>query len=164
MATFIGIQTTTIEDFYRAHRRAVYGYLVALSRDRTWAEDLLQDTFVKASRSLAGYRGGDPLSWLFKVARSVFIDAVRRKRPTPVEELPDEGRSDPDVTERMLIDRTLWSLPERQRTALLLVDDAGLSYREAAAALDTTLGALKVLLHRARTAFRLSYSEMNTHD
>jgi DNA-directed RNA polymerase specialized sigma24 family protein len=64
----------------------------------------------------------------------------------------------------MLIDEALWSLPERQRAALLLVDDAGLSYQHAAAALGTTLGALKVLVHRARAAFRLRYSELNTHD
>jgi RNA polymerase sigma factor (sigma-70 family) len=164
VATFSGIQSTTIEDFYRTHQRAVYGYLVALSRDRTWAEDLLQDTFIKASRSLAGYRGGDPRSWLFTVARSVFIDAVRRRSAVPVDRIPDEGHTDPDVAERMLIDETLWSLPERQRAALLLIDDVGLSYREAAAALDTTLGALKVLVHRARATFRLRYSELNPHD
>lgn len=164
MATFNGIQTRTIEDFYRAHQGAVYGYLVALSRDRSWAEDLLQDTFIKASRSLGGYRGGDPRSWLFTVARSVFIDAVRRHRAIAVDQIPDKGLTDPDVPERMLIDRTLWSLPERQRAALLLVDDIGLSYQEAAAALDTTLGALKVLVHRARVTFRLRYSEMNEHD
>lgn len=164
MATFPGIQHPTIEDFFRTQYRAVYAYLVALSRDRSWAEDLLQDTFIKASRSLAGYRGGDPRSWLFTIARSVFIDATRRHRPTVVDEIPDEGIDDPDVTDRMVIDRVLWRLPERQRAALLLVDDIGLSYQEAAAALDTTLGAFKVLLHRARSAFRTHYSEMTSHD
>ncbi len=164
MYSLSAIETPRIEDFYRSHQRAVYAFLVALSRDRSWAEDLLQDTFVKASRSLAGYRGGDPLSWLFTIARSVFIDATRKRTPIPIEVPPDEGRNDPDVTDRMLIDRTLALLPERQRAALLLVDDVGLSYAEAAVALDTTLGALKVLVHRARAAFRNHYAEMNTDD
>jgi RNA polymerase sigma-70 factor (ECF subfamily) len=164
VATFPNIQHPTIEDFFRAHRSAVYAYLIALARDRSWAEDLLQDTFIKASRSLAGYRGGDPRSWLFTIARSVFIDATRRRRPIPVDEVPEKALDAPDVTDRMVIDSVLWKLPERQRAALLLVDDIGLSYQEAATALDTTLGAFKVLLHRARGAFRTHYSEMTSHD
>jgi RNA polymerase sigma-70 factor (ECF subfamily) len=41
---------TTIEEFYRDHSTAVYAFLVSLCRDRIWAEDLMQDTFVKATR------------------------------------------------------------------------------------------------------------------
>lgn len=164
MATLAPISSTRIDDFYRAHAPAVRAFLVSLCRDRTWADDLTQDTFVKATRALAGYRGGDPRSWLFAIARTVFIDATRRRNPTPAGSVLDEGRPARDVAERMLIDEVLATLPPRQRTALLLVDEAGLTYGEAADALDTTLGALKVLVHRARTTFRARYSEMTADD
>lgn len=51
--------TPTIEDFYREHARAVYAFSVSLCRDPVWAEDLMQDTFSRATRALPGYRDGD---------------------------------------------------------------------------------------------------------
>ncbi|MDX1449465.1 MAG: RNA polymerase sigma factor [Acidimicrobiia bacterium] len=153
----------TIESFYRDHSRAVFAFLYSLSRDRTLAEDLTQDTFVKATRALAGFRGGDPRAWLFAIARSVFIDHTRRRRPQPTDILePVPGPGGPDVEERHVIESVLARLPERQRMALLLVDHAGLSYAEMAAVVGTGPDAAKQLLHRARTTFRTLYQEMNS--
>lgn len=149
--------TPTIEGFYREHHRAVYALLVSLCRDPVWAEDLMQDTFAKATRSLGGYRGGNPRSWLFTIARSVFIDDVRRHRPEPTDEPLEMPATDPDVTEIDTIARILTTLPERQRTALLLADQAGLSMAEIAETLGISAGAAKVLLHRARLGFRKAY-------
>lgn len=149
--------STIIEEFYRAHAEAVFAFLVSLSRDRTLAEDLMQETFVKATRSLGGYRGGNPRSWLFAIARSVHIDDTRRHRPVPVADVGEPGMVDTDVTEVDAIERTLGRLPERQRTALLLCDRAGLSYSEVADALGCTPAAAKVLIHRARVGFRAHY-------
>ena len=152
---------TSIEDFYRDHSKAVYAFLVSLCRDRVWAEDLMQDTFVKATRSMMGYRGGNPRAWLFTIARSVFIDDVRRKRPTPIETIDEVGVSDPDVTEVDAIEAALAKLPERQRTAILLCDRADLSYADVADAMSITPAAAKVLIHRARISFRSHYAEMS---
>jgi len=152
-------ETPTIEDFYREHSRAVYAFLVSLCRDPVWAEDLMQDTFAKATRSLGGYRGGDPRSWLFTIARSVFIDDVRMRRPPPTDEQPEQSAADPDVAEIDIISSILAMLPERQRTALLLADQAGLSMAEIAATLGISVGAAKVLVHRGRLRFRSSYQE-----
>lgn len=148
-----------IEDLYRAHGRAVYAYLVSLCRDRTWAEDLMQDTFVKATRALGGYRGGDPRAWLFAIARTTFLDDARRRRPEPAEQLDSAAPSDRDPVEADAIGRALAAVPERQRTALLLADDAGLNPAEIGAAMGVTPGAAKVLVHRGRLAFRRAYRE-----
>ncbi len=148
----------TIETFYREHAPAVYAFLVSLCRDRTWAEDLMQETFVKATRSLAGYRGGNARSWLFAVARTVFLDDLRKRRPVPVAETQELPVSDPDVAEADAIQRALATLPDRQRLALILCDQAGLSYAEVAETLCCTPAAVKVLIHRARTNFRASYA------
>ena len=151
----------TIESFYRSHARAVFAFLLALSRDRTLAEDLTQDTFVKATRSLSGFRGGDPKAWLFTIARSVFLDHVRRVRPEPTDQVDGRAHLDPDVEERQMIVSVLGRLGERQRMALLLVDYAGMSYADMAAAVGTTPQAAKGLLHRARLSFRTAYQEMD---
>jgi RNA polymerase sigma factor (sigma-70 family) len=153
--------TPTIENFYREHARAVYAFCVSLSRDPLWAEDLMQDTFARATRSLGGYRGGNPKSWLFAIARSVFIDDVRKKRPLPTDEVDTTSALGPDVEEIDAISAALASIPERQRTALLLADQAGLPYSEIAQALGATPGAVKVLVHRARINFRKSYEALN---
>jgi RNA polymerase sigma factor (sigma-70 family) len=151
--------TPTIEDLYRDHSPAVYAFLISLCRDRVWAEDLMQDTFAKATRSLAGYRGGSPTAWLFAIARSVFIDDVRKRRPEPTDITIEAPTSDPDVAEIQLIEEALAGLPERQRTALLLADHAGMPYAEIADTLGATTGAVKVLIHRARVGFRKGYEE-----
>lgn len=153
---------TTIDEFYRVHAKAVFAFLVSLCGDRNLAEDLMQDTFVKATRSLGGYWGGNPRSWLFAIARSVFIDHTRRRRPEPVADLDERGGEDPDVTEVDAIERALGKLVERQRAALLLCDRAGLSYDEVAEALGCTPAAAKVLIHRARVSFRAHYTESGT--
>lgn len=155
------IELKPIERFYRAHADAVYAFLVSLCRDPTWAEDLMQDTFVKATRSMSGYRGGNPRSWLFSIARSVFIDDTRRRREVPVDEIEEKGVVDTDVAELILIERSLSKLPERQRTALLLADMAGLSYAEVAESIGCSLAAVRVLIHRARVSFRAHYTETN---
>ena len=161
MATVKPIELNAIERFYRAHADAVYAFLVSLCRDPVWAEDLMQDTFVKATRSMGGYRGGNPRSWLFSIARSVFIDDTRRRRAIPIEAIEEKGVADTDVAELILIERSLSKLPERQRTALLLADQAGLSYAEVAEAIGCSDAAVKVLIHRARVSFRAHYTETN---
>ena len=161
VATVTSIDLSPIERFYEEHAGAIYAFLVSLCRDPVWAEDLMQETFVKATKSLAGYRGGSPRSWLFSIARSVFIDDTRRRRALPVDEIEEEGVTDADVGERMLIDQALSKLPERQRTALLLADMAGLSYAEVSEATGVSLSAAKALIHRARASFRAHYAEAN---
>lgn len=148
----------TIEHFYREHSPAVYAFLVSQCRDRVWAEDLMQETFVKATRSLGGYRGGNQRSWLFAVARTVFLDDVRKRRPTPIAEIAETAVDDTDLTEVDAIERALAVLPERQRLALVLCDQVGLSYGEVAEAVGCTPAAVKVLIHRARTNFRAAYT------
>lgn len=152
----------SIESFYREHAGAVFAFLYSLSRDRSLAEDLTQDTFVKATRAMAGFRGGNPRGWLFAIARSVFIDHIRKRRPDPTDIVePIAAPSGPNVEERDVIDAVLARLPDRQRMALLLVDHAGLTYTEMADVVGTNPEAAKQLLWRARTSFRTIYQEMN---
>ena len=147
------------ERFYADHAAAVHAYLTGLCRDPRLAEDLMQDTFVKATRALAGFRGGSPRAWLFAIARTTFLDEVRRRREFASAEPPEAPVTDPDVAEVHTVRAVLATLPESQRSALILRDQLDLSYEEVAAALGKSLSATKVLIHRARAAFRLAYEE-----
>lgn len=119
----------------------------------------MQDTFVRATRALAGYRGGSPRAWLFAIARTTFLDDYRRRARRSTEELVETPISDPDVSERQTIQAVLASLPETQRSALVLRDQLGLSYEDVAGALHKSLPATKVTIHRARAAFRRAYEQ-----
>jgi RNA polymerase sigma-70 factor (ECF subfamily) len=119
----------------------------------------MQDTFVRATRALAGYQGGSPRAWLCAIARTTFLDDYRRRAKHSTEELVDAPVSDPDVTEQQTIQAVLVSLPETQRSALVLRDQLGLSYEDVAAALRKSLPATKVIIHRARAAFRRAYEQ-----
>lgn len=152
-----------MEELYRAHAGLVFAFLVGLTRDRDQAEDLMQETFVRATRSLGGYRGGSPQAWLLAIARTTFLDAHRRRVPIPVEDIPDVGRSDPDVVQQLAVRAALARLSDPHRTVLVLRDELGLPYDEVAATIDRSLGATKVLIHRARAAFRLAYAEEGGH-
>jgi len=153
------VENNDIETFYRLHAGQVYSYLVSLCRDRGLAEDLMQDTFIRATRALGGYRGGSPKAWLFSIARTVFLDNLRRQgsRPTSAEPIEVAGPPERDPVEQDAIERALGTLPERQRTALILSDRIGLSGPELAATLGISEGASRVLVHRARQGFRIAY-------
>jgi RNA polymerase sigma-70 factor (ECF subfamily) len=146
-----------LEEFYRDHASAVYAFLVSLCRDPVWAEDLMQDTFVRATRALPGYRGGSPKAWLFAIARTTFLDDARRRARRPVAEMVEVGVVDPDVAEGETIRSILAALPETQRTALVLRDQLGFPYDDVSRILGKSLGATKVIIHRGRAAFRRAY-------
>ena len=141
-------QDDRIEGFYREHASFVYAFLVSLCRDRAWAEDLMQDTFIKATLAMGGYRGGSPRAWLFAIARNVFLDDARRRRPEPRDEIDSVSGAGVDVAEVDAIERTLAALPQRQRMALVLADHVGLTAGEVGVAMGLTPGAARVLIHR----------------
>lgn len=70
-----------IEQIYTQYRQDVYRYLCSLTRDARLAEDLLSETFLRALTGLSGFRKGACVrTWLFSIARHVWIDGLRRKR------------------------------------------------------------------------------------
>jgi RNA polymerase sigma factor (sigma-70 family) len=152
-----------VEELYRAHANVVLAYLVGLTRNRADAEDLMQETFVRATRALAGYRGGSPRAWLLAIARTTFLDAVRKRVPTPTDDLPDVGQPAPDTVEQLTVRATLERLSEPHRTVLVLRDELGLPYEDVAQTIGRSLGATKVLIHRARAAFRAAYELEGGH-
>jgi RNA polymerase sigma-70 factor (ECF subfamily) len=140
----------------RRHERRVRGFLVRLTRG-DGAEDLAQETFLKAWRRAGSWRGeGSYEGWLLRIAWRLFLSRRRGRREEPVEapDLGDFGGTDHDV--RIDVERALAALPERERAAALLCLGEGYSHSEAAGILDMPLGTLKSVVARARASLALA--------
>lgn len=143
------------------HVDRVYGYCTRVTGNRTDAEDLVQDVFLRVWRN--GHRwDGERLpfeAWLMVLARRICIDYMRRKKPGSHVALVDEMFVDPEpgpherAQERNIarkVQQALMTLPVSQRSAIVLRYYQGYSNEEAAAILEVTVYALESLLKRGR--------------
>ena len=139
------------------------------------ADDLLQQTLLHIHRARGRFvAGADVFPWAFAIARRLFIDGIRRGKH---EVVADTGGGDP-VTRpppallpptisshskrvAQALARELAKMPETQRVAFELIKTEGLSMREAAAVLGTTVTAVKLRCHRAYVALRAVLTEAN---
>jgi RNA polymerase sigma-70 factor (ECF subfamily) len=141
----------------------ILNYLHRMVNDRALAEDLTQDTFIKAYRALPKTR--DDLSfkaWLYRIATNTAISHLRRGKivkwlPIIGDRETGEEALDRAVTRQTDISRALEELPRHYAAALLLRHYQGLSLAETAQALDITENAAKLRLFRARKAFARVY-------
>ena len=139
----------------RLHQGKVRLLLRRLTRgDWSWADDLAQDTFLRAYRHLHGYRGdGRFIGWLLRIAYQVYIADQRRPAPAESDEAPDElpGNADPEhAAELAGIERRLMQMRPEEAAAVVLHFQHGLSHAEVAQALELPLGSAKSLILRAR--------------
>jgi RNA polymerase sigma-70 factor (ECF subfamily) len=132
---------------------ALRRYARALTRDAELADDLVQDTLVRALRSEHLFHGGDIRSWLYTILTNLNRNRLRSlaRRPT-ITALDDNDAPDmagPEAGGRD-IERALATLVEDQRAALLLVVLEGLTYREVAEVQGVPIGTVMSRLARAR--------------
>ncbi|MDB5691935.1 MAG: hypothetical protein JWO81_998 [Alphaproteobacteria bacterium] len=133
----------------RRHERRVRSFLARLTGGEG-ADDLAQETFLKAWRMASSWRGDGPyLGWLLRIAWRCFLSSRRGRRETTSE--AGEQAVAADEIARIDIARALAGLPARERAAALLCFGEGCSHAEAAAILDLPLGTLKSIVARART-------------
>jgi RNA polymerase sigma-70 factor (ECF subfamily) len=160
-----------LEQLFSRHQARVYRFGKKMCGDDADAQDVLQETFIAAARSLPDFRGASSVStWLYTIARSFCIKHRRTSKfaPTHLESLEQDpagaaqlahpGRSpEEDAAGRQLqgvLDQAIASLEPMYREVLILRDVEGLSAPEVAEALDLTVEAVKSRLHRARVAVR----------
>jgi RNA polymerase sigma factor (sigma-70 family) len=143
---------------YENHGRMVLGLCHVLMRDPHEAEDAAQQTFLSAHKGLLrGQSPRDPAAWLATIARNECRGRIRdrMRMPLPVTDEVPSTLADP---EELAIERedlqealtALAGLPERQREAVMLRSFCGLSYRELASALGTSVPVVETLLFRGR--------------
>jgi RNA polymerase sigma-70 factor (ECF subfamily) len=146
------------------HASAVYHVAFGVLRDPQLAEDVVQETMIKAWRSLGEFRGeSSTRTWVLRIARNTAIDALRRRRErsvAPADLQHDEDGSTVDDPARRaegraeveLLRAALASLDELSRTIVVLREVEGLSYQEIADTLEVPIATVKTRLLRARRA------------
>ena len=136
---------------------ALRRYARALTRDADAADDLVQDTLVRALRSEHLFVGDEIRSWLYTILTNLNRNRLRSlaRRPvlSPIEENDAPDLAGPEAGGRD-IERALALLVEEQRTALLLVVLEGLSYREVAEVQGVPIGTVMSRLARARAQIK----------
>ena len=148
----------------------LYGYAMVLSRNRFEAEDLVQETCLRALRALDGLRAeGSVKSWLFTILRNIWLNQLRQRRTAPdlIELDADENGTyepadlaqDPhngfvSKVEREQVRVAIQQLPVEFREIIILREYEELSYQEIAALLDCPPGTVMSRLARARSKLR----------
>jgi RNA polymerase sigma-70 factor, ECF subfamily len=153
----------------------LYAAALRMTRNPTDAEDLVQDTYLRAFRGFSGFTEGTNLkAWLYRILTNSFINTYRKKQRQPqTVEGPDDmdewylfdklgGRNVELSAETEVLDKipdeavksALESLPENFRLPVLLADVEGFSYKEIAEIMDTPIGTVMSRLHRGRKALQ----------
>jgi RNA polymerase sigma-70 factor, ECF subfamily len=164
-------------DLAMAHMGSLYTAALRMTRNPADAEDLVQETYLKAYRAFATFQEGTNLkAWLYKILTNTFINSYRSKKRRPEQtELDDvedlylyrrlggleaavAGRSaEEEVMDHFTegdVKAAVESLPEQFRLAVLLADVEGFSYKEIAEILDIPIGTVMSRLHRGRKALQ----------
>ena len=136
--------------------------------NRADAEDLTQETFIELNRAAARYHSqGSFKAFIFTMARRRLIDNYRKKSRRPIEYI-DPGeflmqcqseKIDHSREIEEIFHCALSTLPDKQRSAILLLQQQGLNYEEIALSLGASLSAVKTWIHRARTHLREELKE-----
>jgi RNA polymerase sigma-70 factor (ECF subfamily) len=159
---------------------SLYGAAMRLTRNPTDAEDLVQDTYLRAFRGFGSFKEGTNLrAWLYRILTNSFINTYRKKQRQPqTVEGPDDidewylydrlgGRNVEVSAENEVLDQipdadvkaALESLNDDFRLAVLLADVEGFSYKEIAEIMDVPIGTVMSRLHRGRKALEKALFE-----
>lgn len=135
------------------------GFARFLVRDRTAADDLVQDSVVRALAAMHQFQPGSNLkAWLFTIVRNAFYETTRRRKREAaglVAGGDSEASARPDAevrAEMRELQSTIWSLPPLLREALILVGAQEMTYEEAALVCGVPVGTMKARVSRGRTA------------
>lgn len=146
-----------VEELYETYRDDLFRYLCSLTHDPAQAEDLLSETFLQALQSAGSFRGqSSEKTWLFGIARNLWLRALRRRRPTvPLEDLAGlaAGEEPADAAAaRMLRDRirTLLAQKDERTRAIVMQRMQGVPFETIARVLGISAGSARVMDYRTR--------------
>ncbi|PTL84548.1 RNA polymerase sigma factor [Vitiosangium sp. GDMCC 1.1324] len=166
LGAIAGGSKAAFRSYYERHAGRLLGYVLRVTRDRSLAEDVVQDVFTSVWQKAASYRAeqGSPLAWMYMIARNKLVDRWRRRtpgeEPGPSEEerpLHDFVQADPELS--MSLERALDGLSPEQRQAVELAVLGGYTHEEAAVALAVPLGTFKSRVRMALLHMRALLTE-----
>ncbi len=150
----------TLQDYNSAvdqHADGIYRFAVKHLRDTDSAKDVVQESFARLWQKLDDVEGTKAKSYLFTTAHHLLVDEARKgTRSTPLEERHEDlhwgNQGQPDLKE--VLDAALATLPEVQRSVVLLRDLEGYSYEEIAELTQLNITQVKVYIYRGRTTLK----------
>jgi RNA polymerase sigma-70 factor, ECF subfamily len=163
---------TAFERLYRAHCSRVFGLCLRMTRRRDVAEDCVQQTFIRAWRSLDAFEGRSAFgTWLHRIAVNEVLMHQRNRGTRPELDTrseragaaedhfeepwqPPDSNNERDAGEVMDVERALATLPEGSRHVVILQAVYGYSHEEVAEMLGIAVGTCKAQLHRGRKLLR----------
>jgi RNA polymerase sigma-70 factor (ECF subfamily) len=162
-AAFAEAATALIDTLFRQYEQPICSYLARLTGSVARAQELTQETFIRAYRALLrGEQWDNPRAWLYRVASRLATDDHRRRKllewlPLSGEEPDPAQEIETSVAEREAVQAALDALPPKYRIPLVLYDYAGYSVAEVAQILGLSQSCVKSRLSRARIRFRRAY-------
>lgn len=155
------VDLAVFAEMVRRHQDFVYGAVLRVVRNPILAEDLSQETFIRAFKGLDDFRGDAQLrTWLYRIGTNLALNAVTRQRESPTDELPDTAHAPGPETdvERAHLRRHMAEmidlLPETLRRPLIMREYEGMSYQDIADDLELPLNTVRTRILRARRALR----------
>lgn len=156
---------------FERHHRRIYNYLLRMSGNRATAEDLTSEVFIRVLKYRMSYRREARFTtWLYQVARNLFLDHVEKKRPEDsLDDLPDATTAEQETPddlflsrqESQLIREAMNRLPPRKREVLYLSRYRDMKYEDIATVMGCTEGAVKILVHRSLKELREIYLQIS---
>lgn len=169
---YLAGDTEAMGEIYDRHGSDVYRYLVSMIGDHD-AEDVLQETFIKAGDKLGDYAdAGNLRGWIFTIARNAALDRIRKRkrhgeRPLPEDDAvmapadgprPEAAAEAGETAER--IREALETLNPAQKEVFVLREEAGMSFKEISEMLDIPLNTALSHMHRAVGALRKTLADL----
>ncbi|MAD60396.1 MAG: hypothetical protein CMH49_02630 [Myxococcales bacterium] len=175
-------EAVAFRQFIELYQQAIFNLCLRLLNDRAEAEDMTQETFIRAFQAIRSFREEASLNtWLYRIATNLCKNRIaylsRRKQRShdhlpvleaksgelwqskatskPVHDQPEQSLESKEA--QTLITQALKQLPEKQRTALTLRDIQGLSYTEIAEITGSSLGTIKSRIHQGRLLLTKTY-------
>lgn len=173
----LNTEVRTFELTVWPHVRAAYNFARWLVRDNHDAEDIVQESFLKAFKAMDSFRGGDAKVWMLSIVRNTAMNFLRQRKPEvmvswnvqerePEHPAPDPERGMLDQSRREQVRRAISRLAPEFREAIVLREIEELSYKEIASVLSIPIGTVMSRLSRARQLLltELSGAEELRHD
>lgn len=162
------------DELVNRHHKQLYNVAYRMTGNRADAEDLIQDTFVKAYRFFSYYKRNMPFdNWLYRIMSNMYVDRLRRRPKVHIRSIDEPIRQEegevafdiPDTTdgpEALVLSHeldaemqsALNTLPRDFRLTVILSDIEGLSYEEVSEAMGCSIGTVRSRLHRGRKLLR----------
>ena len=146
-------KTEKMEDLYTATSTAVFGYALSILKNKSDAEDVVHDCYLKVYQSCKTYKPqGKPLAWILTITRNLCLERLRKDSNITDTEIEDWMLKDEDALsteEKLTLRESMLILGEEERQVVYLHAVTGLKHREIAKVMDSSLGTVLSKYNRA---------------